>query len=621
MRIRLLLGAAAVLIAVVAGASARLGAPPPAAAGAGYWTGTYYNGTTLSGTPAATVPNDGGGPVPATTLALDKFFDGVQPPQPGVSPQQFSVRWQRTDAYPASTYRFTITTDDGMRLYVDGVKIIDAWGDQPPTTYFVDYPLTAASHAITLEYYNNTNAGTAQLTVQDTSTLPPGWTGQYYNNMTLSGAPVLTRNDGQTINFNWDISSPALSVSRTQFSAKWTQSLSFNDGVYSFSTTSDDGSRVYVDGQLVVNAWVDQPATTTTAFKQMTAGTHTIEVDYYQNLGGASMQFNYAYRPDLGGFVTDAVASGLTLPTAFAFAPDGRIFIALKDGPVRIVKNGVLLATPFYTVTPLNNYHDRGLLGIALDPNFAVNGYVYLSYTYDVNPANPSGPKTNQVIRVTANGDVADPNSKVVILGSDNGTAASPSCDITVNSVSTAGLWTTALPNRLAVGNSITLSSAISDAVPPIAAGVYTVSSVPTATTFTVSQVSSLTTAGTTTTFYKTDGDCIASDEDSHSIGALKFGPDGMLYVASGDGASYWTVDSRALRSQSIDRLNGKILRVGVAPGSLGQGLPDNPYWNGNANAVRSKVWAYGVRNDFRFNFRPGTKVLYTGDVGWDTWE
>ena len=84
--------------------------------------------------------------------------------------------------------------------------------------------------------------------------------------------------------------------------------------------------------------------------------------------------------------MTDTVASGLNLPTAFAFAPDGRIFIAEKGGAVQIVKNGSLLSTPFYTVSPVNTYGDRGLLGIALDPNFASNHYVYLSYTYDVDP-------------------------------------------------------------------------------------------------------------------------------------------------------------------------------------------------------------------------------------------
>lgn len=597
-------------------APSRLGRPTPASAGAGFWTGNYYNNMTLSGTPAAKNIDEPASASPSATPSLDYFWPLA--PQNGVNADNWSARWTRSDTYPAATYRITVTADDGIRVYVDNTLVLDAWYDQPPTTYWVDKPLTAGTHTLKVEYYDDTGGATVRVTVQDVATLPPGWSGQYFPNQNLSGSPAITRNDGDTINFDWETGSPDLSIPVDHFSARWTRTINFQEGVYQFSTTSDDGSRVYVDGQLVVNAWQDQNLVTTTANKQMTAGDHTVVVEYYDDAGGAAMEFDYQFRPDLGGFVTDAVASGLNLPTAFAFAPDGRIFIALKGGQVRIVKNGALLATPFYTVSPINTYGDRGLLGIAIDPNFATNHYVYLSYTYDVDPSNNTAPKTNQVIRVTANGDVALAGSKLVLLGSDNGTAASPTCDITVNSVSTSGVWTTATPHRLVVGNSITLSDPISDAVPVIAAGTYTVSSVSSNTKFKVTGITSLTQAGTTTTFYKTDGDCIPTDEDSHSIGALKFGPDGMLYVASGDGSSYWTVDGRALRVQDLNRYSGKILRVNPANG---QGLSDNPYYNGNLNAVRSKVWAYGVRNDFRFNFKPGTTTLFTGDVGWDTWE
>jgi PKD repeat protein len=91
-----------------------------------------------------------------------------------------------------------------------------------------------------------------------------------------------------------------------------------------------------------------------------------------------------------------------------------------------------------------------------------------------------------------------------------------------------------------------------------------------------------------------------------------------MLYVAVGDGASYASVDVRALRAQNLDRFSGKILRVNPADG---RGLATNPFYTGDVDDTRSKVWAYGVRNAFRFNFRPGTNTIYIGDVGWDTWE
>ncbi len=606
--------------------------PAPAEAANGAWSGDYYNSYDATGPTGAIVlsrtENGVGsscatGPILAAAPTLDCFWTAS--PGAGVNAAPFSARWQRTDTYPAGTYRFTGTADDGMRIYVDGTavtnRVIDAWFDQAPTTYYADKTLSAGPHTVIVDFYNAVNAATAQVTIQDVASLPVAWTGQYFTNKNLSGPPALTRND-PAINFDWYLGSPAPGVIPVDgFSARWTRSLAFNDGVYSFTTTSDDGARVYVDGQLILNFWVDQGGITHSVNKQMTAGPHTVVVEYYENAGGAMMVFDLQFRPDLGGFVTNDAVAGLVQPTTFAFAPDGRIFIGQKDGTIKVFKNGALLATPYYTISNVNNYGDRGLLGLAIDPNFALNGYVYLAYTWESDATNLGGAKTAQVIRVNATtpaGDVAGPATKFVLLGSDAGSAARPSCDVAVTSVSTAGVWTTASAHQLVVGDTLTLASAIGAASPPIPAGDYAVSSVPAATKFKVTAITSLATAGGSGSITKKDGDCIPSDGLSHSIGQLKFGPDGKLYVATGDGASYSSVDPLALRSQNLNRLAGKILRVDPA---TGQGLTDNPFYTGSVNASRAKGWAYGVRNDFRFNFKPGTNVIFSGDVGWDTWE
>ena len=80
------------------------------------------------------------------------------------------------------------------------------------------------------------------------------------------------------------------------------------------------------------------------------------------------------------GFAETQVATGLAAPTAMAFAPDGRIFVAEQGGRLRVIKNGTLLAAPFVTVT-VNSAGERGLLGVAFDPDFATNEYVYVYYT------------------------------------------------------------------------------------------------------------------------------------------------------------------------------------------------------------------------------------------------
>jgi glucose/arabinose dehydrogenase len=109
------------------------------------------------------------------------------------------------------------------------------------------------------------------------------------------------------------------------------------------------------------------------------------------------------------GFEDVLVASGLQRPTAMTFAPDGRLFVAEQAGTLRVIRNGVLLPTPFVTLT-VSSSGERGLLGIAFHPSFASNGFVYVYYTAT------SPTVHNRVSRFTAVGDVAAANSEVVIL-------------------------------------------------------------------------------------------------------------------------------------------------------------------------------------------------------------
>jgi glucose/arabinose dehydrogenase len=113
------------------------------------------------------------------------------------------------------------------------------------------------------------------------------------------------------------------------------------------------------------------------------------------------------------GFSEVQVAGGLARAAAMEFAPDGRLFVCLQDGQLRVIKNGVLLTTPFLTVK-VDSAGDRGLLGVTFDPNFSSNNFVYIYYTV------PSDPAHNRISRFTASGDVALANSEVVLLDVDN---------------------------------------------------------------------------------------------------------------------------------------------------------------------------------------------------------
>lgn len=114
-----------------------------------------------------------------------------------------------------------------------------------------------------------------------------------------------------------------------------------------------------------------------------------------------------------GGFTETQVATGLAAPTAMAFAPDGRIFVAEQPGRLRVVKSGALLSTPFLTV-PVNSSGERGLLGVAFDPAFNSNHFIYVYYTATTPAVH------NRISRFTANGDTAASGSERVLLDLPN---------------------------------------------------------------------------------------------------------------------------------------------------------------------------------------------------------
>lgn len=243
------------------------------------------------------------------------------------------------------------------------------------------------------------------------------------------------------------------------------------------------------------------------------------------------------------GFSTEVFATVKKFQTVgFTFAPDGRVFIWEKPGVVRIMKNGVILPQPFIDIsTRVNQVGDRGLIGLALDPKFSTNGFVYLLYVYENlgNPADPA-PKTARLTRVQT--DPANPdsfliNSEVVLMGK----IGSGPC-----------------------GN------------------------------------------------FPVGSDCMGSDASAHTVGTVKFGIDGKIYVGMGDGGAFDFADPLSFRAQDLNTYNGKIMRInpdGTAPS-------DNPFFDGNVNSVKSKIYSFGLRSPYRFTHKPGTSEVYVGDVG-----
>ena len=273
------------------------------------------------------------------------------------------------------------------------------------------------------------------------------------------------------------------------------------------------------------------------------------------------------------GFVVDSPFPGVTFnqPLQILFAPDGRRFVAEKGGTVSIVSAaGVKLATPYIDLTShVISTGDRGLISIALDPDFSSNGWVYLLYSADpdsngVGSENACFGRVERYKALPGDPDQADLASRQVLIG-----------------------------------------TGFADGIP------------------------------------------LPGSQRGHIVGTLRFGRDGSLLVGCGDAANYGTADAGGLypgsfgpglisptedigafRSQSINSMAGKILRVDK---DTGHGFPSNPFWNGDPVATRSRVWLYGLRNPFRYSVKPGSGstnpadgapgTLFVADVGWFTTE
>jgi glucose/arabinose dehydrogenase len=289
-----------------------------------------------------------------------------------------------------------------------------------------------------------------------------------------------------------------------------------------------------------------------------------------------------AAEPTLPEGFQDTIAfDNLEQPVAFRFSPDERVFVAEKGGLIKVYDDLEDKAPTVFADlrTKVYDHGDRGLLGLALDPEFPKEPYVYALYTYDHILGDPE-PPPKWGKPETVGDECPEPK------GADDCLVSGRLVRLTA-----------------AEGEDHALPSAKSPTELPLA-----------------------------------EGWC--QQFSSHSIGDLHFGPEGALYASGGDGASFTGLDygqlgtppnpcgdpplpagkalsppsaeGGALRSQNLTLLNGKIIRIDP---ETGEAWPDNPLI-GSLNKTTRKIVAYGFRNPFRFTIDPQTGEIYTGNVG-----
>ena len=248
-------------------------APPPAP---GAWWGDYFANPDLSGAPVMSRYDE--------TI---NFGWGTGSPASGLPDDNFSVRWVRDEWFAGGTYRFEILSDDGVRVWVGDQLVVDEWRDRWAEPLAVDCYVPAGTYRVRVEYYEHTCDATISVGWRRVVG-GAAWRGEYFDNRKLEGSPALVRDDG-AIDFDWGSGSPDPALPADNFSVRWTHTLGFNAGTYRFLTSTDDGVRVWVDGGLVVDSWVDQKLPNThTGEVYLADGQHTVIVEYYEHGGGAS---------------------------------------------------------------------------------------------------------------------------------------------------------------------------------------------------------------------------------------------------------------------------------------------------------------------------------------------
>ncbi|HLF26055.1 MAG TPA: PA14 domain-containing protein [Anaerolineae bacterium] len=256
------------------------------------WKGEYFAGANLDGAPLL-VRDD-----PVLNFNWENRLPGE-----GIPADDFSVRWTRTMDFDAGTHLFIAQADDGVRVWLDGVLLnnLDQWHLASGTRYTETMNLAEGAHTIVYEYYENTGNALAAFVYQKPDDRFSGWKGEYFNNRNLAGLPVTVRDDGSSdgFNFDWGYDPPESYMPIDNFSVRWSRIVTIEKpGRYRFSLTADDGVRLFVGDNLVVNEWHASDSDVYSVLVDLDAEQHNVRVEYYEQSLRAHIQLAWGWNSD-----------------------------------------------------------------------------------------------------------------------------------------------------------------------------------------------------------------------------------------------------------------------------------------------------------------------------------
>lgn len=257
-----------------------------------------------------------GDPVFTETRNAVNFNFGTQSPRDGFPSENYTIRISTDVHFDVGNYRFYMFSSDGATVTFDfNRRVIDTFSEPRPDeliTGELQVTIPGVYH-IQIDYRQNTGPSYIYFDYESTADGISGpsfptfsdqvpvddrleavgnlfWTGQYYSNRDLAGAPtVIDSHIG--LSFDWGFGSPYPSIPVDNFSARWNAAYAFGDGEYVVRVRVDDGVRVYLDGDLIINEWRETSAQTYNALIRPGEGIRTFTVEYFEATAVALIDF------------------------------------------------------------------------------------------------------------------------------------------------------------------------------------------------------------------------------------------------------------------------------------------------------------------------------------------